>query len=288
MTNDKLVLLGTKGGPAIRAGGPNPTSSLLVINGQPMVIDCALGVTRGLVDAGLPLRDLSRIFITHLHSDHVLELGGLIHTAWTSGLSTPVTIYGPIGTRALWDGFRASLSFDIAIRVVDEGRPDLAQMVTVVEIGEGEVCDVGGVRVTALRVDHPPVTECYALRFDTDGWSVTFSSDTAYFPPLAPFAAGSDILVHEAMLLEGVDRVVRLVPNGARIKAHILASHTEAKDAGQIAADADVAHLVLHHLLPADDPELGEADFLREVRKSYAGQVTIPQDGQVITRKDSA
>jgi ribonuclease BN (tRNA processing enzyme) len=82
---DRLVLLGTKGGPAIRPGGPSPTSTLLEIAGRPIVIDCGLGVTRGLVNAGLSLKKLDLILITHLHSDHVLELGPLLHTAWTSG-----------------------------------------------------------------------------------------------------------------------------------------------------------------------------------------------------------
>ncbi|MCA3346815.1 MAG: MBL fold metallo-hydrolase, partial [Roseomonas sp.] len=83
---DRVVLLGTKGGPAIRKGGPSPTANLLMIGGYPYVIDCGLGVTRGLVEAGLALPELRCIIITHLHSDHVLELGPLIHTAWTAGL----------------------------------------------------------------------------------------------------------------------------------------------------------------------------------------------------------
>jgi hypothetical protein len=53
--SDRLVLLGTKGGPAIRKGGPSPTSHLLVIGGHPYVIDCGLGVTRALVEAGMAL-----------------------------------------------------------------------------------------------------------------------------------------------------------------------------------------------------------------------------------------
>ena len=79
---------------------------------------------------------------------------------------------------------------------------------------------------SALRVDHPPVTECYALRFEHDGRSIVFSADTAYFPPLAGFARGADILVHEAMLEEGIDRLVARTGNGARLKEHLLASHT--------------------------------------------------------------
>ncbi len=282
---DRLVLLGTKGGPAVRRGGPNPTSSLLTIDGRHIVIDCGLGVTRALVEAGMALNDLDLICVTHLHSDHVLELGPLIHTAWTSGLATPVTVLGPPGTRAVWDGFRASLAYDIALRVEDEGRPDLADLVTVEEHADGTWLR-DGPRIEALRVHHPPVEDCFALRFDVPDWSVTFSADTACHPALAPFAQGSDILVHEAMLTEGVERIVRLAANGTRLRQHILASHTTAQDAGRIAAQADAGRLVLHHLLPADDPEVGERDWLAAVRAGgYLGPITVPEDGTTITRE---
>ena len=274
---DRLVLIGTKGGPAIRPGGPMPTASLLCIGGRACVVDCGLGVTKGLVDAGLDLRELDLIFVTHLHSDHVLELGALLHTAWTAGLATPVTVHGPPGTRAVWDGFRASMAYDIALRIADEGRPDLAELVDVREFGEGTL-DVDGPSVTALRVDHPPVEDCFALRFDAQGWSVCFSADTCLFPPLATFAAGADVLVHEAMLARGVDRLVARTGNGTRLRAHIARAHTEAGDAAALAAEAGVGRLVLHHLVPADDPEIGEADW-RAACAAFPGEVVVGRDG---------
>src|SRR5690606_23007516 len=100
VVTDRLVLLGTKGGPAIRPGGPMPTASLLEIGGRSVVVDCGLGVSAGLVKAGMHLKTLDLVFITHLHSDHVLELGPLLHTAWTAGLSSNVRVFGPEGTAA--------------------------------------------------------------------------------------------------------------------------------------------------------------------------------------------
>jgi ribonuclease BN (tRNA processing enzyme) len=284
---DRLVLLGTKGGPAIRPGGPMPTATLLDIGGRRCVVDCGLGVSTGLVEAGANLKTLDLIFITHLHSDHVLELGPLLHTAWTSGLATPVAVYGPPGTRAVWDGFLASLRYDIDLRIEDEGRPDLRDLVTIEEFGEGPL-PVEGLSVRALRVDHPPVTDCFALRFDSPDWSVTFSSDTAYFPPLAEFARGSDILVHEAMLGRGVDRLVARTGNGSRLKAHITRSHTEAVDAARVAADAGVGMLVLHHLIPADDPDITEADWLAAVAPAFDGPTVIATDGLSMSPKTTA
>ncbi|WP_043618573.1 MBL fold metallo-hydrolase [Ensifer sp. ZNC0028] len=286
--SSRLVLLGSKGGPAIRPGGPWPTSSLLEIGGRTVVVDCGLGVTRGLTDAGVTLKTLDLIVITHLHSDHVLELGPLIHTAWTAGLSQPVRVFGPAGTHAYWHGFLQSMAFDIDIRIVDEGRPDLRALVEVIEFAEGEIFSENGLTLSALRVDHPPVTDCFALRFDHAEGSVVFSSDTAYFPPLADFAKGADILVHEAMLAEGVDRLVARTGNGARLKEHLLASHSFAGEAAAIATAAGVGRLVLHHLIPADDPEITENHWTTAARKNWAGALTIATDGLVVKITDDS
>ena len=277
-TRDRLVLLGTKGGPSLREKGSMPTSSLLEIGGKTCVVDCGLGVTRSLVEAGASLKEIDYVFVTHLHSDHVLELGPLLHTAWTTGLTRGITVFGPSGTDRCLEGFYESLRYDIAIRIVDEGRnrlPDLVELKTIA----GGPLDVPGLEVRSLRVHHPPVDLCYALRFDWQGRSITFSSDTAYFPPLIEFARGSDILVHEAMLERGVDRIVERTPNSKSLKAHLLASHTEARDVGRIAKSAGVGKLVLHHLVPSDDPSIEEADWVQAVRSVWDGEVVVGSDG---------
>lgn len=255
---------------------------MLEIGRRLIVVDCGLGVTRALTDAGVALKALDLVFITHLHSDHVLELGPLIHTAWTAGLATPVIVYGPPGAANCWQHFCRAMEFDIETRIIDEGRPDIRELVSVEEFGEGSVLDEGGLNVRALRVDHPPVTDCFALRFEHGSRSVVFSADTAFFPPLAGFARGADILVHEAMLAEGVERLVARTGNGARLREHLFASHSLAEEAGGIASDAGVKRLVLNHLIPADDPLVGEDDWTAAVRKTWAGDLTIARDGLVV------
>jgi ribonuclease BN (tRNA processing enzyme) len=277
---NRVVLLGTKGGPAIRAGGAMPTSSLLELDGRRVVVDCGLGVTKGLVQAGVDLKTLDLIFITHLHSDHLLELGPLIHTAWTTGLNTPVKVYGPPGIEGYWAGFMASLSYDNAIRVYDEGRIPLDDLVTVIAYDEGRVMD-GEVQVQALRVPHPPIKDAFALRFDGSK-SVTFSGDTAYFPPLAVFATGSDILVHEALLPAGVETIIARTGLGDKLRNHLYASHTKAEDVGRIAAAAGVGRLVLNHLVPADDPTIGPQDWLAQIAMVWDGRADVGVDGQEI------
>lgn len=281
-SSGRMVLLGTKGGPAVRRSGSWPTASLIVIGGRTCVVDCGHGVSRGLIEAGVDLKTLDLIFITHLHSDHVLDLGPLLHTAWTTGLKSKVRLYGPQGIAAYWRNFLAAMEFDIAIRIADEGRPDLSGLVDVTEYGEGQVFSEAGLTVSALKVWHPPVTEAYALRFDASGCSAVFSGDTAQFPPLAAFASGADVLVHEAMLTEGVESLIARTPNAGRLREHLYASHTLAEEAGAIAAQAGVGHLVLNHLVPADDPAIAESDWIAAVRQSWAGPLTIGKDGLAI------
>ena len=281
---NRLVTLGSKGGPALRPGAMRrmPTSSLLELDGARIVVDCGLGVTSRLVDAGVALPDIDAVFVTHLHSDHVLELGPLLHTAWTSGLSRPLAVHGPPGTTDYVDAFLRSVAFDCDIRVRDEGRPPLSGLIEVREFGEGDVETALPFGVRALRVRHPPVHDCFALRF-SGSVDVTFSADTAPHPPLADFARGTDVLVHEAMLVAGVERLIERTPNAARLREHLTASHSTATDAGRIASGAGAHHLVLNHLIPADDPAIGADDFVREASVAYGGPVTVAEDGLEIT-----
>jgi ribonuclease BN (tRNA processing enzyme) len=276
----RLVVLGSKGGPALRPGGPRPTSTLLELGGRRVVVDAGLGVTQGLVDAGVDLRTLDLIYLTHLHSDHVLELGPLLHTAWTCGLQRPVEVFGPPGSEALWAGFMASLALDIAIRIADEGRPPLAELVRWRPLEAGPVSPSGGgLQVEALRVVHPPIADAFALRFEGEGVAVVFSGDTAHHPPLADFARGAQLLVHEAMLPEGIERLLRETGMGERLRAHLERSHTTVDQAAQIAALAGVPRLLLHHLIPADDPSVDAAAWRARARAHYGGDVIVARDG---------
>lgn len=283
----RLILLGTKGGPAIRPRGPSPTASLLEVGGHVYVIDCGLGVTRGFVDAGFPLTHLATILITHHHSDHNLETGNLFHTAWTAGLATPVRAYGPPGLAAMMTAFFQMNRFDIETRIDDEGRPDLRTLFSVTEYGEGLVLDDGRVRVTALRNCHPPIRDSFALRFEIteDGRprrTLVMSGDTTFMPGLIEFARGADVLVHEAMYGPGIDALVARVKNGARLREHLVASHSLAEDAGRVASEAGVGRLVLNHLIPADDPAVTEQHWIEAARSTFAGPLTVGRDGLAV------
>ena len=275
----ELVLMGVKGGPAIRPGSNMPTSNLIRMGGKVILVDAGLGVTRSLCAAGVPLTGIDLILITHLHSDHYLELGPLFHTAWTAGLNRPIPVIGPTGLPAYWDGFLASMDFDITLRIADEGRVPLAPLFDFTRIGDGPVFE-GGPTIRAMRNIHPPIKESYALRFDHDGESIVISGDTAYMPEMSEFAQGADILLHEAMLVDGVEALVRRMTNGDdRLRTHILRSHTSAADVGRIARDAGVGQLALTHMVPDGDPDFTETHWVSGVRKHWDGPLHIGQDG---------
>ncbi len=278
-----VALLGTKGGPAIRPGSTNPTSNLLTIAGQQIVVDCGLGVTRGLVNQGMQLRDLKTIFITHLHSDHYLELGPLLHTAWTAGLKNPVVVYGPAGLERYWKQFIVSMSNDIELRLADEGRPDLASLVSFQQLDDGTILESDGINVKAMRNTHPPLTDTFALSFQSGTAHVVFSGDTAYLPTLAEFAKGADLLIHEAMLEAALPALFKRIGNGDdRLHKHWMRSHTLAQDAGKIATTANVGALALNHLIPSDDPEYTNKHWQDAVQDTWSGKLHITTDGMKI------
>jgi ribonuclease BN (tRNA processing enzyme) len=273
----RIVFLGTKGGPRIGVGPSNP-ANLVMVNDTPFVIDCGMGVSHQLVTAGVPLEAVKYIFISHHHSDHNLEYGNLVYNAWAAGLSTPIHSFGPKGieemTRIYWELNK----FDVETRIADEGRPDPRPLLIARDVTEdGVVLQTPDVKVTAFRTPHPPIVDNFAYKFETPDGTIVFSSDTNYNPKLAEFARGADVLVHEAIYLPWVDRLVTRVKNGATLKKHLLDSHTAAEDVGRIAEAANVKVLVMSHLVPGE-PDVTDEQWSSEARKHFNGRIIVARD----------
>ena len=275
-----VALLGVKGGPAIWPGSNMPTSTLLRLGGLTILVDAGLGVTRGICDQGVALTEIDLIVITHLHSDHYLELGAFFHTAWTAGLKTPIPVIGPAGLDDYWQGFLRSMAFDIDLRVADEGRPALVELAEISEICEGEIFGRDGVTITALRNQHPPIEDSFALSFATASHKIVLSGDTTAFDGMIEFSRGADLLVHEVLLEAGVDALcARLNYPDDRLKRHLLRSHTTAPDVGRIAHEAGVRHLAVNHFVPGADSSFGPDDWTAAIRQTWGGPLTLGTDG---------
>jgi ribonuclease BN (tRNA processing enzyme) len=216
-----------------------------------------------------------RIFITHHHSDHNIDVGPMLQTAWANGLRTSVDVYGPAGLAALINGYWESNRFDIETRIADEGRVDVRKIVAAHEYTEGVVLNTPDIKVSALRNVHPPITESFALKFEFGGKIVVFSGDTTYFPALAEFARGADYLIHEVMHGPAIEAFVRRIGNAETLLAHAKASHTLAEDVGRIAAAAGVKTLVLNHFIPFD---VAPEKWTEAVRTTFPGTVVVGKD----------
>lgn len=275
----RVILLGTKGGPRVGEAGRSNPSTLLLINDVPYVVDCGYGASKQLISAGVGLNRLRYIFITHHHSDHNLEYGPLLYNAWITGLPAQVNAYGPPGLKNMTQDFFNYLKFDIDTRMADEGRPDPRKQIVATEFDKaGVVLTNDDVKVTSFQVNHPPITQAYAYRFDAKDRSVVISGDTAYVPQLADFAKGVDVLVHEVMYLPGVEALVKRLPNASRLREHLMASHTLPEDVGKIAAKAEAKTLVLSHFVPGDDASITDEQWAEGVRKYFKGRIVVGKD----------
>jgi ribonuclease BN (tRNA processing enzyme) len=274
----RLVLLGTAGGPRPREGRSAPAQAI-VSGGNIYVVDCGYGVARQLVLAGLSLNRIRDIFITHHHSDHDIDLGPLLQLAWLSGLTMPVDCWGPPPMRRMIDDYFRYESYDIRIRQSDEHRPAFRPLVRPHELGGGGlVMTDGRVRVTAAKVFHPPVDLALAYRFDAADRSIVISGDTRPTQTLIDLARGADVLVHEAMMPNRVTELVGKLPNAGELARSVLSHHTSAEQAGEVATAAGVKMLVLSHLVPAEDPNVPDNEWIAAARLHYAGPIVVGRD----------
>lgn len=281
----RLILLGTAGGPMPRPDRSAPAQAI-VVGDTTWVVDCGNGVARQLAAAGIPLASIRGVFITHHHSDHNADYGTLLLLAWATGLSARVDTYGPPPLAEMTRHFLAMSETDIQARIAEARRPPLAPLIAPHEIGAenagGPIAvarfEEAGVRVTAARVDHPPVATALAYRFDCPDRSIVISGDTRPSPALVELARGADVLVHEAMHVPAIEPLLARAPNPAALREHLLASHTTTAQVGKLATEAGVKTLVLSHLVPAGPAPLGDEVWADAVRPHFKGKIVVGRD----------
>jgi len=274
----RLILLGTAGGPTPKRTRAAPAQAI-VIDGEILIVDCGNGVGRQMALAGLPLSELRHVFLTHHHSDHAADLTTLPLLAWATDLEHPVTLHGPPPLRkSVRAGLRAA-DLDVRTREVDEGRPPVHDLIRVHEFRkEGIVLREKTVTVRAARVEHPPIREAYAYRFDTADRSIVISGDTAPSENLVRLARDADVLVHEVLLRSPAETAEWLgLPPDHPLVRHVVNSHTSYTEVGKIARDAHVGTLVLSHFVPGDET-VDEQSVLAAIRGYFDGPVVFGQD----------
>jgi len=269
----ELTLLGT-GCPQVDPRRLGPSN--LVRHGEAaFLVDCGSGATQRLVEAGSAGRALDAVFLTHLHSDHVVDLYQLFVSSWHQGRLVPQRVFGPPGTRRFVDGLFALWKPELEQRIAHEKRLNMAGLeVEVTEFAEGEIYAQGDVRVRAVAVAHQPVRFAYGFVFEAAGRRLAFSGDTAYCTELIEASRDADVLVHECFVHGPVMKPVPGVRTEEGIR-NVAAYHTLSSEVGKVATAAKVKCLVLNHFVPT---QFDRGGVLAEVRRDYAGPIVLGED----------
>jgi ribonuclease Z len=287
-----LFFAGTAGSvPTARRGLP---ALLVRRGGEKLLFDCGEGTQRQLLSSiGLP--EIDAVFLTHFHTDHWLGLPGMLKSFELRDRESPLTVYGPPGTADLLGTVR---------RVIGRLRYPFA----IVELGAGDAVPLEDAEVSAFNVRHRGQSYGYALvederpgRFDAElaqslgvafgpdfgrlqrgevvdgvapeqvigparpGRKVVISGDTAPCEMVRVAAHEADVLVHEATFLH---------EDAARARE---TGHSTARQAAELAAEAQVRMLVLTHL----STRYSGREIRDEARAIFA-HTEVPRDFDLI------
>ncbi len=287
-----LFFAGTAGSaPSARRGLP----ALLVRRGAARILfDCGEGTQRQLVRS-VGLADLTDVFLTHMHADHWLGLPGMLRSFELRDREKPLTVHGPPGMTALMERFRPvfgrprygltlrDLEPDEVVRREDLEIVPFAVRHRGVALGYGLYEDDRPGRFDAALAEQLGVTPGpdfgrlqrgeivngvrpeQVIGEDRHGRKVVLTGDTAPTDAVVVAAHGADVLVHEATFShEDADRAA-------------LTGHSTARQAAQVAADAEVALLALTHLSARYSG--GE---LRDEARAVFADTEVPRDFDTI------
>ena len=269
----KVTLLGT-GSPQPRMERFGP--SILVEAGtKKLVFDCGRGAAQRIEQLKIPFAAVDALFLSHLHSDHVVGIPDLWLTGWARGRKVPFQVWGPAGTKAMMSHLQEAFQFDIEIRQRDDKLPAQGVEILAKDIAQGIVYDDAGIKVTAFTVDHGEVKPALGYRIDFAGHSVVLSGDTKYSENLIHYSQGTDVLIHE-VIDPDYFRAKNPSMSEERFQA-IKGHHTTAEQAGTIFSQVKPKLAVYSHIVPGDTPNL-----VPLTRKTYSGPLEVGEDLMVI------
>ena len=285
-----VILCGTAAAlPDANRAGP---CTAIIANGEFWLIDIGPGAWRNLDVMNLPIGKLSGILITHLHSDHIGEIGEATTQSWIAGRSQLLDLYGPSGIEDVAAGFQQVYSHDEHYRVVHHDAaymPPAAHgasvhvLPTPEDVNTVPVFERNGLRVSAFRVNHAPVDIAFGYRIEYGGRVVVISGDTVKSPAVIHNAQNADLLIHEALAAEMTSRAsARAKQLGmtrmAKLANDVKGYHTTPVQAAESAAEAHVKKLVITHVFPPLHNAVAKYLFLKGTHEAYAGPIVLGED----------
>lgn len=295
----QFITLGTGGGPVIRRERAQPANAL-VVGRSVYLFDTGSGVERQMAGAGLSLRDVRAIFISHFHIDHVADLGQVMASRWMFNSYAPLPIIGPPGMQ---DMVHDLLAADRVVELAPigasgpHGKPPIASTVRPMDLASTmdvptEIYKDENIRVLAVTNTHyhfapgSPAAEfsrSYAFRIETPGRVYVFTGDTGPSKNVERLARGADVLVSEvidlgkmeAILKHAPDLPAAMLPNMLR---HMEEDHLTPAEIGKMAAAAGVKEVVLTHVAPGMDGEKDLSGYTKGIAPTFSGPVHLARD----------
>lgn len=248
---DELIVLGSSS--AIPTPRRFPTAYALTAAGKLFLLDCGAPVSNLLFQYGFDPMEVRAVFLSHWHMDHVAGLGLFLTQNHLLKRPSPLTIYGPKGTRGK---VRRLLNDSFLLR------DDLSYKLKVVNMKPGKKYKDALIRVTYFKTQHLEKSK-YKTQFgrkaiaggmvvNGPGWRIIYSGDLRSPEELAPYVTGCDLLIHEM-------------------------AHHRPEDVADFAASAKVPHVLVSHL----GPEFDEApeSIVEAFADRYTGRLTVAEDG---------
>jgi ribonuclease Z len=267
----RVTLLGT--------GAPPPTlerfgpSTLVEVGAQKFIFDAGRGAMQRLHQLGIPFSEITGIFLTHHHSDHVVGFADLWLTGWIGRpwgqRRTPLHVWGPQGTTQMMEHLPKAFAVDIRVR--SKSYPAEGVKLIAHEIAEGIVFEGEGINVSAFEVDHGGEDlPAFGYRIDYKNHAIALSGDTTFNENLIEHACGVDVLVHEVTAAAGG---AAESPEQLR---RIASNHTTPEQAGEVFARVEPKLAVFNHLLlfGGASPD----DLIPVTRQKYAGPLIVGED----------
>lgn len=269
------------------SGTPEPyarraSSGYLVETGnEKLLFDCGGGVMGRLLEIGLRPADIDILFLTHLHSDHMMDYARLVHAAWDTG-APPLTVYGPAPIAQISErlfGPDGAFAWDLRARTggkpsqkvwQDRGgtlpRPWPSPKIT--ESEPGFAMDGTGWRLSSCEVPHAqPFLSCMAFRLETEMGTVVYSGDAGLCQGMEELSAGADLLIHWCYRGEGES-----------ISPALDAKSPTPSEIAEMAARVGVKRLVLTHIREHMDEAEPRRHALAALAKTFPGDAVIAED----------